>query len=87
MNIQGREFFMKVTKRRIFYLLIIIMAVFLFIQTSNRIYKKRQEIASSPQIQVERIIPVQVTRVQRGEIKSFLTVSGCLPRSMTENQF
>ncbi len=69
---------MKVTKRRIFYLLIIIMAIFLFIQTSNRIYKKRQEIASSPQIQVERIIPVQVTRVQRGEIKSFLTVSGLI---------
>lgn len=67
---------MKVNKRRIFYVIVLIIFISLFIQTSNRIFKKREETASLPQVQTERIVPVQVTNIQRGEIKSFLTVSG-----------
>jgi len=52
------------------------VVLLLILQTTNRIFKKRQEQTSLPQVQAERIVPVQVARVQRGEIKSFLTVSG-----------
>ena len=69
---------MRVTRRRVFYIIIIIVIALLVFRTSNLIYKKRQEQEASPQVQAEKIIPVQVARVQRGEIKSFLTVSGLI---------
>ncbi len=67
---------MKITRRRIFYVIIIIVVVLTIVQTAGRIYQKRSEVISTPQIQPERIVPIQVTRVERGDIKSFLTVSG-----------
>lgn len=69
---------MRVTRRRTFYIIVIIVVILLILQTSNRILKKRQEQTSLPQVQAERIVPVQVARVQRAEIKSFLTVSGLI---------
>lgn len=69
---------MRVTRRRVFYVIIIIVIGLLVVRTSSLIYKRRQEQITSPQVQAERIIPVQVARVERGEIKSFLTVSGLI---------
>jgi len=49
----------------------------LIAQSAQRIYLKRQEaIAEKPTIQPEKIVPIQVAKVQRGEINSLLTVSG-----------
>ena len=69
---------MRVTRRRVFYVIIIIVIGLLVVRTSSLIYKRRQEQITSPQVQAERIIPVQIARVERGEIKSFLTVSGLI---------
>ncbi len=69
---------MRVTRRRVFYVIIIIVIGLLIARTSSLIYKRRQEQITSPQVQAERIIPVQIARVERGEIKSFLTVSGLI---------
>ena len=62
---------MRVTRRRVFYVIIIIVIGLLVVRTSSLNYNKRQEQITSPQVQAERIIPVQVARVYRGEIKSF----------------
>ncbi|HOR41869.1 MAG TPA: efflux RND transporter periplasmic adaptor subunit [Atribacterota bacterium] len=68
---------MRITKRRIFYIIIIIIVGLLIAQSAQRIYLKRQEaIAEKPTIQPEKIVPIQVAKVQRGEINSLLTVSG-----------
>ncbi len=69
---------MRVTRRRVFYVIIIIVVGLLVVRTAGLIYKKRQEQITSPQVQAERIIPVQVARIHHGEIKSFLTVSGLI---------
>ena len=67
---------MKVNRRRIFYLFIIIFIGLFTLQVANRMYRQNQEVNNTPQSQQERIIPVQVGKVQQGDIKSFLTVSG-----------
>lgn len=68
---------MRITKRRIFYIILIIIVGLLIAQSAQRIYLKRQEaIAEKPTIQPEKIVPIQVAKVQRGEINSLLTVSG-----------
>lgn len=69
---------MRVTRRRIFYVIIIIVVGLLVIQTSNRIYQQKQETLSTDQIQSERVVPVQIASVKRGDISSFLTVSGVI---------
>lgn len=68
---------MRVTKRRIFYLILIIVIGLLAFQVASRIYQEKQQQDNvTTQVQQERVIPVQVDKVQRGDIKSFLTVSG-----------
>ena len=68
---------MRVTKRRIFYLILIIIIGLLAFRVASRIYQeKQQEDNATDQVQQERVIPVQVAKVQRGDIRSFLTVSG-----------
>ncbi|MDD3656633.1 MAG: efflux RND transporter periplasmic adaptor subunit [Atribacterota bacterium] len=67
---------MRITKCRVFYAVIIIFVGLLIIPIANRFYQQRQEIATIPQTQPDRIVPVQVARVQGGDIKSFFTVSG-----------
>jgi len=67
---------MRITKRKVFYAIIIIFVGLLIIPIANRFYQQRQEIATIPQTQPDRIVPVQVARVQGGDIKSFFTVSG-----------
>lgn len=68
---------MRITKRRIFYIILIIIVGLLIAQSAQRIYLKRQEaITEKPTIQPEKIVPIQVAKVQRGEINSLLTVSG-----------
>lgn len=67
---------MRITRRKIFYTILIIVAGLLVVQSANRIYQKKQEVINEPTIQSERMVPIQVTRVQRGKIESYLTVSG-----------
>lgn len=68
---------MRVTRRRIFYLILIIVIGLLAFQVASRIYQEKQQQDNvTTQVQQERVIPVQVDKVQRGDIKSFLTVSG-----------
>jgi HlyD family secretion protein len=68
---------MKVTRRRIFYLIIIIVIGLLAFRVASRVYQeKQQEDNDTAQVQQERVVPVQVAKVQRGNIRSFLTVSG-----------
>ncbi len=68
---------MRITRRRIFYLILIIIIGLLAFRVASRIYQeKQQEDNTTDQVQQERVIPVQVAKVQRGDIRSFLTVSG-----------
>ncbi len=67
---------MRVTRRRIFYVILIIVIGLLSFQLANRMYQQKQEDNITPQVQQERVIPVQVAKVQQDDIKSFLTVSG-----------
>ena len=67
---------MRITRRRVFYTILIIAVGMLIAQSANRIYQKRQEVITEPKIQSERMVPIQVTRVQHGDIESYLTVSG-----------
>lgn len=69
---------MKINRRKIIYLIILILIVLLVIAAVNRVSQKRQEVTTAPQNQMVRIVPVEVSRVQRGEIKSFLSVSGLI---------
>jgi ABC exporter DevB family membrane fusion protein len=76
---------MRVTKRRIFYIILIIIIAFIAFQVTSRIYEQKNTKEGEmvlPQEQqeqqVERVIPVQAGRVQAGEIKSFLSVSGVI---------
>ena len=74
---------MRITRRKVFYAILIIVAGLLIVQVANRIYQQRQEVVIEPTVQSERMVPIQVTRVQHGEIKSFLTVSGVVePKEM-----
>lgn len=67
---------MRVTRRRILYLIIILFIGFLLFQTANRIVRQREENNAITQVQTKKIVPIQVALVQHGEIKTFLTVSG-----------
>lgn len=79
---------MRITKRRIFYIILIIIVGLLIAQSAQRIYLKRQEaIAEKPAIQSERIVPIQVAKAQRGEINSLLTVSGLVEPKETVRVF
>ena len=74
---------MRVTRRRVFYLIIIIIIGLLTFQMVNRMYRQKQDGNTTTQVQQERIVPVQVAKVQQGDIKSFLTVSGLVePREI-----
>jgi HlyD family secretion protein len=81
---------MRVTKRRFFYIILIIIIAFIAFQVTSHIYEKKQteeEEMFAPEEQeeqqVERVVPVQAGRVQTGEIKSFLTVSGSIEPKQT----
>jgi HlyD family secretion protein len=79
---------MIVTKRRIFYLIIIIVIGLLAFQVANRMYQqKQQEDNVTPQVQQERIIPIEIAKVQQGDIKEFLTVSGLVEPRETVRVF
>ncbi len=68
---------MKLNRRRFFYLLLIIIIGFFVFQVANRMFQqKQQQDNTTPQVQQERVIPVQVAKVKRGDMKTFLTVSG-----------
>ncbi len=74
---------MRITGRKVFYVVLIVVIGLLIVQAANRISQKRQEVVIEPAVQSERMVPIQVTRVQHGEIKSFLTVSGVVePKEM-----
>ena len=74
---------MRITGRKVFYVVLIVVIGLLIVQAANRISQKRQEVVIEPAVQSERMVPIQVARVQRGEIKSFLTVSGVVePKEM-----
>ncbi|NLL62133.1 MAG: efflux RND transporter periplasmic adaptor subunit [Candidatus Atribacteria bacterium] len=74
---------MRITGRKVFYVVLITVIGLLIVQAANRISQKRQEVVIEPAVQSERMVPIQVTRVQHGEIKSFLTVSGVVePKEM-----
>jgi ABC exporter DevB family membrane fusion protein len=73
------------TKRRFFYLILIIIIAFIAFQVTSRIYEQKkteEEGVVIPQEQQEeqqvRIVPVQTGRVQEGDIRLFLTVSGAI---------
>ena len=73
---------MRITKRKIFYFILLIAIGFFVFKIGLPMYQQKQqekdEIESTSQVQQERIVPVQTEKVQRGEIKSFLTVSGLI---------
>lgn len=76
---------MRVTKRRFFYIILTIIIAFVIFQVTSRIYEQKESTDENVAIsqtqqeeQQKRVVPVQTERVQEGEIRSFLSVSGVI---------
>jgi len=79
-----RKYFMKIRKRTVFviFLLIVIISLLAF-RIVNRFNEKQQEEIQKSQIKEEIIVPVRTALVEKGEVNSFLKVTGVVEANET----
>jgi len=75
---------MKIRKRAFFFIFLFIIIIgLLAFRVVNRLNERQQEEVQKSQIKEEIIIPVRTTRVEKGEVNSFLKVTGVVEANET----
>jgi HlyD family secretion protein len=75
---------MKIRKRTFFFVFLFIIIIgLLAFRVVNRLNERQQEEVQKSQIKEEIIIPVRTTRVEKGEVNSFLKVTGVVEANET----
>jgi multidrug efflux pump subunit AcrA (membrane-fusion protein) len=79
-----RKYFMKIKKRTFFFIFLFIVIIgLLAFRIVNRLNERQQEEVQKSQIKEEIIIPVRTALVEKGEVNSFLKVTGVVEANET----
>lgn len=75
---------MKIRKRTFFFIFLFIIIIgLLAFRVVNRLNERQQEEVQKSQVKEEIIVPVRTTRVEKGEVNSFLKVTGVVEANET----
>jgi len=81
---EERKYFMKIKKRTLFFIFLFIVIIgLLALRIVDRLNERQQEEVEKSQIKEEIIIPVRTAMVEKGEVNSFLKVTGVVEANET----